>query len=90
MAYKLVLADGSPSIQKAVQLAFPPAEFELSSVSDGRDLQELLGRERPDALLLSLSLPGGCGYDIGRALSGQDEFRADGLVPDQGGFRALE
>ena len=89
MAYKLVLADASPSIQKAVQLAFPPAEFEVSSVSDGRDLQALLGRERPDALLLSLSLPGGGGYDIGRALSGQDEFGQTALFLLRGVFEPL-
>jgi DNA-binding response OmpR family regulator len=86
MAVKLVVADASPSVQKAVQLACPSPEFDLRPVADGRDLQELLSRERPDALLLSLSLPGGGGYDIGRSLSGRGEFGPMALFLIRGVF----
>jgi len=89
MAYKLIVADGSPSVQKSVQLAFPASEFEVSAVSDGRDLQNLLSRERPDALLLSLSLAGGGGYEIGRALSERDDFGQTTLFLLRGVFEPL-
>jgi DNA-binding response OmpR family regulator len=89
MAYKLIVADGSPSVQKAVQLAFPSAEFEVSPVSDSRDLLELMGRERPDALILSLSLAGGGGYEAGRALAERDEFSQTALFLLRGVFEPL-
>jgi DNA-binding response OmpR family regulator len=85
MAYKLIVADGSPSVQKAVQLAFPASEFEVSPVSDGGGLRELLGRERPDALILSLSLAGG-GLDAVRALAERDDFGQTALFLLRGVF----
>lgn len=89
MAYKLIVADGSPSVQKAVQIAFPAAEFEIIAVSEGGGLRELLSRERPDALLLSLSLAGGGSYDIGRTLSEGEEFVQTALFFLRGVFEPL-
>lgn len=86
MAYKLIVADGSLSVQKAAQMAFSPAEFELSPVSDAGGLRDLLSRERPDALLLSLSLAGGGGYEVCRALSEKPDYDQTALFLLRGVF----
>lgn len=89
MAYQLIVADGSLSVQKAVQMAFPAPEFEVSPVSNAGDLRELLSRERPDVILLSLSLAGGGGYEVGRALSEREDFGQTALFLLRGVFEPL-
>lgn len=62
MTYKVIVADGSPSVRKAAELSFPESEFELFFFDNGQDLARALPDIRPDALLIGLSLPGLDGY----------------------------
>ena len=50
MPYKIIVADPSPSVQKAVQLAFAEPEFRVSVFEDGASLLESVAGLRPDAL----------------------------------------
>ena len=88
--YKLIVADRSPSVQKAVQLAFPKSEFELYFFEDIPNVMKNLGKILPDALLLSLSLPGKDVYEVGFYLRSQKEFRNTSIFFLRGAFEPLD
>ncbi|HPW17207.1 MAG TPA: response regulator [Candidatus Aminicenantes bacterium] len=90
MPYTIVLADPSPSVQKAAQLVFAEPEFRLSVFEDGASLVEAAAGLRPDALVVSLTLPGRDGYEVGRVLRGHEELRDIPLVGLKGTFESLD
>jgi len=73
--YRIVVADPSPSVQKAVQAVFPEPDFKFYVFEDGRELVDALLSIRPDTVILGLSLPGMDAYEVGRFLNGREEFR---------------
>ena len=75
MPYRIVVADPSPSVQKAVQAVFPEPDFKFYVFEDGRELVDALLSIRPDTVILGLSLPGMDAYEVGRFLNGREEFR---------------
>ena len=75
MPYRIVIADPSPSVQKAVQTVFPEPDFKLCFFDDGRELVDALPLIRPDTVLLGLSLSGMDAFEVGRFLAGCEEFR---------------
>jgi DNA-binding response OmpR family regulator len=88
--YTIVLADPSPSVQKAAQLVFAEPEFRLSVFEDGASLLEAAAGLRPDALVVSLTLPGRDGYEVGRLLRSQKELATIPLVGLKGTFASLD
>ena len=90
MPYTIVLADPSPSVQKAVQLAFAEPEFRLTAFEEGAALLEAVAGLRPDALLVSLTLPGRDGYDVARSLRSRKELAGVPLVGLRGTFEGLD
>jgi DNA-binding response OmpR family regulator len=90
VAYRIIVADSSSSVQKAVQLALPEPEFRLFPVEDGADLLESIAVNRPDAVLLSLSLPGRDAFEVGRLLRSREDLRRVPLVFLRGTFEALD
>ena len=90
MPYTIVLADPSPSVQKAAQLVFAEPEFRLSVFEDGASLVEAAADLRPDALVVSLTLPGRDGYEVGRILRSRKELAAIPLVGLKGTFESMD
>jgi DNA-binding response OmpR family regulator len=90
MPYKVILADASPSVQKAIQMAFPEPDFEVHTFDDGLPAIESLARVRPDAVLLSLALPTRDGYEVGRYLRSREEFRKVGLILLKNAFEPVD
>jgi len=90
MAYKLIIADASPSVQKAVQLAFAAPDWEVLPYDNGLELTKMIFDVHPDGLLVSLSLPGLDGYGVGRFLRKQEEFRETALVFLKGSFETFD
>jgi DNA-binding response OmpR family regulator len=88
--YRIIVADPSPSVQKAAQLVFAEPEFRLSVFEDGASLVEAAAGLRPDALVVSLSLPGRDGYEVGRVLRSQKELAAIPLVGLKGTFESMD
>lgn len=88
MAYKIIVADPSPSVQRTIQLAFPEPEFRLYPVEDGAGLLDAAGEVRPDAVLLSLSLPGRDPGELGRLLRAREDLRRVPLIFLRGTFEA--
>jgi CheY-like chemotaxis protein len=90
VAYRIVIADPSPSAQRAVQLAFPEPEFRLFAFEDGDALLDALEEIRPDAVLLSPSLPGRDPAEIGRFLRSRKSLKRVPLVLLKGSFEGLD
>ncbi len=90
MAYKIVVADPSASLQKIIQLSFPESEFELHFFEDGKQLIERLAEIKPDALLVRLSLPERDGYEVTSYLRNEEEFRQIPLILLKGLCEPLE
>lgn len=88
MPYKIIVADPSVSVQKAVQMAFPEPEFRLFPSEDGAALLDSIGDVRPDAVLLSLTLPGRDPFEIARLLRGREDLRRVPLLLLRGTFEA--
>jgi DNA-binding response OmpR family regulator len=90
MAYKLIIADASPSVQKAVQLAFAGPDWEVVPFDNGLELTKVIFEVHPDGLLISLSLPGMDGYGVARFVRKEEEFRRTPLVFLRGSFEAVD
>lgn len=90
MPYRIVLADPSPSVQKAVQAVFPESDFNLYVFEDGRELIDVLPSIRPDTVLLGLSLPGLDAFEVGRFLAGREELRNVPLFFLKGTFELFD
>ena len=90
MPYKIIVADSSPTLHKIVQGAFPEPEFRLFPFENGTELAASAAGIRPDAVLLSLSLEGGDGYDVGLAIRNQAETRRVPLFFLKGAFEVLD
>jgi len=90
MRYKLIVADSSPSVQKSIQLSFPRSTFEIFPFEDGKEVIKNIGQIKPDAILLSLFLPGVDGYEVGLYLKNQEELRKISIIFLKGAFEALD
>ena len=64
MSRTLLLADGSITIQRVVELTFAHENVRVISVGDGRKAQQLLENERPDVVLVDVDLPEVDGYAL--------------------------
>lgn len=64
MAYKLLLADDSITIQKVVELVLAEENFQIKSVSNGEDAVNLLATFEPDIVLADIEMPRLNGYQV--------------------------
>ncbi len=90
MPYKIIVADPSPSVQKAAQLVFAEPEFKVTVFEDGASLLESVAGLRPDALVVSLTLPGRDGYDVARTLRSRKELATVPLIGLRGAFECID
>ncbi len=90
MAYKLLIADSSPSALRAAQLAFTESHFEVFSFEDGAEVLNSVDRIRPDLALIGFSLETRDGYEIGRLLRSNENFRDIPLLFLKGAFETVE
>jgi DNA-binding response OmpR family regulator len=88
--YKIIVADPSPSVQKAALLVFAEPEFRVFAYEDGASLLESVASVGPDALVVSLTLPGREGYDIARTLRSRKELATVPLVGLRGSFECID
>jgi CheY-like chemotaxis protein len=90
MPYRILVADPGPSVQKAVQMAFPEPEFRLCPVEDGARLIDEAAAFRPDTILLALSLPGIDAYAAARSLARTEALRNVPLFLLKGTFELVD
>jgi CheY-like chemotaxis protein len=64
MSRTLLLADGSVTIQRVVELTFAHEDIRVTAVSDGRKAIQLLETDLPDVVLADVDLPEVDGYAL--------------------------
>jgi CheY-like chemotaxis protein len=64
MSRTLLLADGSVTIQRVVELTFAHEDIRVTAVSDGRKAIQLLESDLPDVILADVDLPEVDGYAL--------------------------
>ena len=66
MAYTLLLADDSTTIQRIVELTFASEDIAVVAFSDGDHAIASLDRSIPDIVLADVGMPGRTGYEVSR------------------------
>ncbi len=64
MTKKLLLIDGSATIQKVVSISFATTEIEVAAAASGQDALSLASAERPDVIAIDTVGNAGAGYDL--------------------------
>jgi len=90
MNYKVIVADGSPSVRQAAERAFSDSEFEMFFFDNGQELIRALPDIGPDAVLVGLSLPGLDGYRAASHLRGLKELSRTALFFLRGSFEVFD
>lgn len=90
MPYRLVAAESSAVVGKAILAAFPLPEFEVHFVKDQQELEAALEEIQPDAILLSLSFSGKNAYELGQHLRERHGFGRVPLILLHGAFDTLD
>ncbi len=65
---RILIAEDSPDIRALIEMLLSAAGHEVSSVTDGRAAVETARRERPDLILMDLSLPLLSGWEATRQI----------------------
>lgn len=90
MPYRIVVADPSASVRKVLQIVLPEPEFRLFPVANGEELCGAFAENDPDAAIVSLTLPGLQGGNIGRTLREMPCRRDLPLIGIQGAFEPFD
>ncbi|HTZ17841.1 MAG TPA: response regulator [Dissulfurispiraceae bacterium] len=64
MAYKLMLADDSQTIQKVVEIVLNPEGFDIAAFNNGEDAVKALSSVMPDVVLADIEMPKMNGYKL--------------------------
>jgi CheY-like chemotaxis protein len=64
MAYKLLLADDSVTIQRVIELTFADEDIQVIAVGDGQQAIERIQAERPDIILADVGMPERDGFEV--------------------------
>ena len=73
MAKRVLLVEDHPELRKMVANALRRLGYELLEAADGQTGISLASTERPDIVLLNLSLPGSSGVQVAKQLKGDSK-----------------
>jgi DNA-binding response OmpR family regulator len=66
----LLIVDDSPLVTDALRILFEETGHRVSTAGSVREAVDICGADRPDVMLLDLTLPDGSGLDVLAALGG--------------------
>lgn len=89
MAYKIIVVDSSPSVQRAVKMAFSDSEYEIYPFADGQEVLKDINQIVPDVVLLRLSLPLKNGYELAGRIKAEERFKGVPVVLLKGVFERI-
>ena len=85
MAKKVLVVEDHPELRKMVADALRRLGYELLEAADGQTGISLASAERPDIVLLNLSLPGPSGVEVAKQLKGDSKTSISRSLPAQAG-----
>ena len=90
MAYKLLLADDSVTIQRVIELTFADEDVQVIAVGDGRKAIESIQADRPDIVLADVGMPERDGYEVAAFIKGTAELAHIPVLLLTGAFEPID
>lgn len=90
MAYRVFIADDSPSVLKAIHMAFQDSGYDLYTSQDGDEVMDIVKQVNPDAVVLGLSLPNRDGYALALELKALESMQEIPLILLQNAFEGVD
>src|SRR6476619_3585782 len=90
MAYKLLLADDSVTIQRVIELTFADEDVEVTAVGDGQLAVERLDAERFDIVLADVDMPKRDGYEVAAYVKSRPKLAHIPVVLLTGAFEPID
>lgn len=84
------MAESSPTVQRLLETVFPGPHYEIRRCVNGEELSMELDGPKPDALILSLSLPGGDVYEMISKINSRPELKDMPLILLQNAFEPVD
>ena len=75
MAKKILIVDDEPHIVKMLQARLEFQEYEVIVATDGQDGLDKVRSEKPDLIILDISLPKLNGYEVCQALRADEKYK---------------
>ena len=72
----ILVVDDAPTNAKLLRLILGAAGYKVLNAYSGAEALEILHRDRPDAMLLDVRMPGMTGYEVCRKIREDSEFAA--------------
>jgi chemotaxis protein histidine kinase CheA/ActR/RegA family two-component response regulator len=76
----ILVVDDSPSVRRVVSNMLKNAGWAVQTARDGVEALEIIGRERPAAVLLDVEMPRMDGYELIATVRSQDTYRTLPLI----------
>ncbi len=90
MAFKLLLADDSVTIQKVVELILAGGEWVVKSVGNGREALEVMASFQPDVVLADTDMPTMNGYELCAKIKEDPAMSSTPVILLIGAFEPLD
>lgn len=75
MMRKMLIADDDPNLLVSLEYLMKREGYEVHIAHDGQDALDVLRRERPELLLLDISMPRKSGYEVCHELRQDDALK---------------
>src|SRR5688572_11464222 len=90
MAYKLLLADDSVTIQRVIELTFADEDVEVTAVGDGQMAIDRLDADPPDIILADIDMPKRDGYEVAAYVKSRPTLAHIPVVLLTGAFEPID
>jgi CheY-like chemotaxis protein len=90
VAYKLLLADDSVTIQRVIELTFADEDIHVSAVGDGKKAIAAIQADRPDIVLADVGMPERDGYEVAAFIKSNSEFAQIPVLLLTGAFEPID
>jgi CheY-like chemotaxis protein len=90
MSIKILLVDGSITVQKIVEIVFSGNEYELTVVESGEEALQIVKNVVPDVMLVGAMLAGKSGFDVCREVRNDPALAHIGILLMAGTFELID
>ena len=76
MSKKILVVDDEPDILKVIIFRLKKAGYDVKTAINGQIALDMIAEDRPDIILLDISLPLLNGYEVCRRIKADDNFKS--------------
>jgi len=90
MAYKLIIAEKSPSALEALRMAFTDSGFDVYTFTNGEEVIKSIPHIEPDAFILGISLKKKEGIEVGKYIRDSKDYKDIPILFLVGAYKELD